>query len=302
MSFPAFYVGATVLLVEEFDTMTWFGFLEEYRPTRALLLPAHLLDVVEHEKARSMDFSCLKEVTSGGGTVSHDHYKHFKEATDLELFQIYGLTECEGTCLPRYYEPLVERGSVGKPRAGVEMRLVDKAGREVTTGTIGEIWLKGDSVSTGYWNDPENTAKASADGWLKTGDLARQDEDGNVYFTGRLKELIIKGGSNISPGEVEDVLDDHPDVIMSGVLGVADAHQGELVHAFIEMKPGAQTPGTVEKLRQYALQRLAAYKVPDRWTILDKLPRNAVDKIDRTRLHAMAVELIEPSGAVSRHH
>ena len=273
-----------------FDPEAWLESVKKYRPTRAVLLPAQLLDAVEHEKAQSVDFSSLKEVMVGGGMVSHDLYVQFRKAAGFELMEGYGLTECEGNCLPRYYE-LVKPGSVGKPRVGVEIRLADQAGNEVETGTIGEIWIKSDSVMAGYWEDPENTEKTYADGWLKTGDLALRDEDGYLYFTGRIKELIIKGGSNVSPGEVEEVLDDHPDIVISGVVGTADAHYGELIHAFVEMKAGLQTPATVEQLTRYASEKLAAYKVPDRWTILEKLPRNKVGKIDRASLHAMAAEI-----------
>ena len=289
-AFPSIYTGGTILLLEIFDPEAWLESVKKYRPTRAMLLPAQLLDAVEHEKAQSVDFSSLKEVMVGGGMVSHDLYVQFRKAAGFELMEGYGLTECEGNCLPRYYE-LVKPGSVGKPRVGVEIRLADQAGNEVETGTIGEIWIKSDSVMAGYWEDPENTEKTYADGWLKTGDLALRDEDGYLYFTGRIKELIIKGGSNVSPGEVEEVLDDHPDIVISGVVGTADAHYGELIHAFVEMKAGLQTPATVEQLTRYASEKLAAYKVPDRWTILEKLPRNKVGKIDRASLHAMAAEI-----------
>lgn len=290
MSFPSIYTGATIVLLEIFEPAAWLESVKKYRPTRAGLLPAQMLDAVNHEMAQSVDFSSLKEVMTGGGMVSHDLHDQFREATSFELLETYGLTECEGCCMLPYYE-LVKPRSVGKPRDGVEIRLADQTGNEVAPGDVGEIWIKSDSVMAGYWEDPENTAKAFADGWLKTGDLARQDMDGYLYYTGRIKELIIKGGSNVSPGEVEDVLDDHPDVVISGVLGVKDAHYGELIHAFVELKPGLQMPATVEQLKQYMSEKLAAYKLPDRWTILEKLPRNKVGKIDRAGLHAMAAEL-----------
>jgi len=290
MSFPSIFAGGTILLLERFEPATWLEFVRKYHPTRAALLPAQLLDVMQQEKAKSVDFSSFKEVMTGGGMVSHDLYEQCRKTTDLDLMEGYGLTECEGSCLPRYYE-LVKPGSVGKPRAGVAIRLVRQDGDEVETGSIGEIWIKSDSVMLGYWKDPENTEKAFDDGWLKTGDLAYRDDDGYIYFAGRIKEVIIKGGSNVSPGEVEEVLDDHPDVVISGVVGSPDTHYGELIHAFVEMKPGSQTPETVEQLTTYASERLAAYKVPDRWTILKKLPRNKVGKIDRASLHAMAAEI-----------
>lgn len=288
--FPTLFIGGTVLLLEAFDPGIWLKSVSKHRPTRALLLPAQLLDVVEHNEARFVDFTSLKEVVTGGGLVSYDLCVQFKEVAGFELMQAYGLTECEGSCLHRHFE-IIRRGSVGKPRVGVQIRLVDQTGREVEVGKVGEIFIKSDSVMIGYWEDEENTRKAFIDGWLKTGDLARRDEDGYLYFAGRIKEIIIKGGSNVSPGEVEEVLDDHPGVVISAVVGTPDAHYGELIHAFVEMETGSETHTTVEQLEMYASERLAAYRVPDRWTVLEKLPRNQVGKIDRAGLHVMAAEI-----------
>jgi len=290
LTFPTLFAGGTVLLLEAFDPGIWLKSVKKYRPTRALLLPAQLLDVVEHNEAQFVDFSSLKEVTTGGGLVSHDLCVQFKEVAGFELMQGYGLTECEGSCLHRHFE-IIKRGAVGKPRVGVQIRLVDQTGREVEVGKVGEIFIKSDSVMIGYWEDQENTKKTFIDGWLKTGDLARRDEDGYLYFAGRIKEMIIKGGSNVAPGEVEEVLDDHPGVVISAVVGTPDAHYGELIHAFVEMETGSETRTTVEQIAMYASERLAAYKVPDRWTVLEKLPRNQVGKIDRAGLHVMAAEI-----------
>jgi acyl-CoA synthetase (AMP-forming)/AMP-acid ligase II len=240
MAFPSIYTGGTIVLLETFEPETWLESVDNYHPTRAGLLPTQLLDAMKHEKAKSVNFSSLKEIMVGGGMVSHDLYETCKKVSGLQLMEGYGLTECEGSCLHRYYE-LVKPGSVGKPRAGVEIRLVNHEGKEAEVGATGEIWIKSDSVMSGYWGDIENTRKSFAEGWLRTGDLGRRDEEEYLYFEGRIKEIIIKGGSNISPGEIEEVLDDHPDVVISGVMGVADEHYGELIHAFVEMKTGSQT-------------------------------------------------------------
>ncbi len=190
---------------------------------------------------------------------------------------------------------VIKRGSIGVPRDGLELRLVvagqDATGEDIAAGGTGEVWVRGESVMTGYWEDPEHTAATFSDGWLRTGDLARRDEDGYLFFAGRIKEIIIKGGSNIAPGEVEDVLDAHPDVELSGVVGAPDARLGALVHAFVELKHGLAAPPTEDELRAFAAERLAAYKVPDRWTFVADLPRNKVGKIDRHALHVRAIEL-----------
>ena len=290
LTFPTLYSGGSIVLLEKADPLLFLKLLEQYRPTRTLLLPTQLLDVVEHPKAELVDFSSLKEVECGGDQISHDLYEHFHKVTGFELNQIYGLTECEGGCLNPPFG-LIKRGSIGKPRYGLEMRLVHDDGKDVPIGEVGEILIKSDSFMIGYWNDPENTEKTFFDGWLRTGDLARRDEDGYYYFTSRIKEVIIKGGSNIAPGEVEEVLDDHPDVIISGVVGTPDPHYGELIHAFIELQPDLENPPTEKELSSYASKSLAAYKVPDRWSFVKELPRNEVGKIDRRGLHALAAKL-----------
>jgi long-chain acyl-CoA synthetase len=223
--------------------------------------------------------------------ISLDLYERFHEITGLELNQLYGMTESEGMCFTPPSLP-VKYGSEGKSRYGLEMRLVDHDGNDVVTGEPGEILVKSDSMMTGYWNDVTHTSLAfTQDGWFKTGDVARQDEDGYYYFVGRIKEIIIKGGSNVAPGEVEEVLDDHPQISLSGVVGTPDKRHGELIHAFVELKPGLKNPPGADELRAYTIKRLAAYKVPDRWTIVEALPRNEIGKIDRFGLHALAKKL-----------
>jgi acyl-CoA synthetase (AMP-forming)/AMP-acid ligase II len=243
--------------------------------------------VLDHPESGKVDFDCFKEVACGGDYISSDLYERFRAVTGFELNQLYGLTECEGACFtpPRL---LIKRGSIGVPRDGVEIRLVDHEGREAGIGDAGEIRIKSESTMSGYWNDEENTSLVLRDGYLLTGDIGKRDESGYYYYLGRIKELIIKGGSNVSPGEVEEVLDDHPDIVLSGVVGVADKHYGQLIHAFIELKPGLKDVPDEAALKSYASERLAAYKVPDYWTFVDSLPRNEVGKIDRRGLHAVA--------------
>jgi len=251
------------------------------------MLPPQLLDVLEHERGLSADLSSFKEIMVAGGVVSHDLHRLFRELNVGDLMEGYGLTECEGACLPRYYEEVVP-GTVGRPRVGVEIRLVDVDGEDVETGEAGELWLRSDSATVGYWEDPEHTRQTLVDGWLRTGDLMVGREDGVLSFSGRIKEMIVKGGSNVSPGEVEQVLDEHPAVENSAVVGAPDARLGEVIHAFVELEDDAPDDFGVEDLRVFATQRLAAYKVPDHWTFLAELPRNDLGKLDRAGLHRMA--------------
>lgn len=297
VTFSTLLAGGTVVILEESDPALFLDAVATHRPTRTLLLPAQLLDAMEAPGAEDVDFRCLLEVQCGGDQVSPELYEQVALVADVELNQAYGLTECEGVAMNPAFG-LIKRGSIGPARQGVEVRLVAD-GRDVADGETGEIVIRGRSVMSGYWNDPEHTAAAFQDGWLRSGDLARQDADGYLQFQGRIKEIIIKGGSNIAPGEVEDVLDAHPEVELSGVVGSPDARLGALVHAFVELKQGVDPPPSEHDLAAFASEQLAAYKVPDRWTFVEDLPKNHVGKIDRHALHAEATALDaapDPSG------
>ncbi len=289
VAFPTLYAGGTVVILEKPDPLLFLECVESYRPTRTILLPAQLIDVLDHSKAQEVDFGCFTEIASGGDYVSNDLYEHFRNVTGFELNQLYGLTECEGACFTPASVP-VKRGSVGKPRDGVEIRLVNAEGEDVSTGESGEILIKSKSAMVGYWNDKENTSLAFKSGWLKTGDIGKRDEAGYFYYLGRIKEVIVKCGSNVAPGEVEEVLDNHPQILLSGVVGVPNKNYGELIHAFIELKSGLESPPGEQDLISYTSEKLAAYKVPDRWTFVERLPRNEIGKIDRRGLHASAVK------------
>ena len=293
VTFPTLYAGGSVVILEESDPVLFLDALAQHRPTRTLLLPAQLLDAVESPHAEGADFGCLREVQCGGDQISPDLYTQFAKVADLQLNQAYGMTECEGCSMSPPFGT-IERGSIGQPREGVEMRL-SRDGHDVADGEVGEILVRSASVMAGYWDDAENTAAVFVDGWLRTGDLGRRDHDGYYFFEGRIKEVIIKGGSNISPGEVEDVLNSHPDVDLSGVVGSPDPRLGAIVHAFVQPSSSSASAPSEQELVAYASERLAAYKVPDRWTFVSDLPRNDVGKIDRKALHARAAELDAPT-------
>lgn len=290
VAFPTLLAGGTVVILEESDPELFLEALRRWRPTRTVLLPAQLLDAVDASDAAAEDFASLREVQCGGDQISPDLYERFAEVTQLTLNQLYGLTECEGATMNPPFG-LIKRGSMGLPRDGVTLRIAGTGGGDAAPGEAGEILLHGPSVMTGYWDDPEHTAAAFFSGWLRTGDLGTRDEDGYLHFHGRIKEVIIRGGSNIAPGEVEDVIDEHPDVELCGVVGTPDERLGAIVHAFVELRHGLATPPTADDLAGFAGQHLAAYKVPDRWTFVDALPRNAVGKIDRHALHEQAAQL-----------
>ncbi|MEC8819093.1 MAG: fatty acid--CoA ligase family protein, partial [Planctomycetota bacterium] len=203
------------------------------------------------------------------------------------LSQLIGMTECEGYCLRHPGTPLRE-GSAGTPRVGVEVRVVDEQDRPLPPDRIGELCIRSASMTTGYWNDEAHTREAIRDGWLHSGDQGRIDEDGNVWFVGRSKEIIVKRGSNIAPGEVESVLDQHPDIAESAVVGTPPGPHGQRVVAFVETEPGRELD--VPETRDWAAERIAAFKVPDEWVVIDQLPRNPVGKLDRAELHRRCTE------------
>lgn len=234
---PTLFNGGTFVMVKEFEAGDYIRHLKEFKPTLIVLLPTELLEVLEHPNSKDADFSHVRYMLVAGDKVPHHTYELFRKQAGFDLMEGCGMTECEGYCLQPKHEKK-KPGSIGKPISGVKMRLVDKKGNDVPDGKTGEILLKSKSLITGYWDNPEENKKAFVDGWFRTGDLAYKDPDGYYHFVSRIKEIIIRGGSNIAPGEVEDVLDDHPRVQSSGVVGIPDEHYGSIVGAFIVPEHG----------------------------------------------------------------
>jgi acyl-CoA synthetase (AMP-forming)/AMP-acid ligase II len=285
---PALYLGGSAILLERWSADGFIEAVRRHRPTRALLLPALAHDVLDHPEAESVDFSCIRSLEVGGDAVTADLYGHWARIGKSPLIQILGMTECEGYCLTRPSGP-IKQGSSGPPRIGVEVRVVDDDGNVLPTNEIGELNLRSASMFSRYWDDPENTAAAVRDGWLFTSDLGHIDEDGFIWFAGRTSEMIVRRGSNIAPGEVEDVLEAHPDVLEAVVVGVADKKMGQRIAAFIEPEPDRRVEE--DALRLFALERIGDFKVPEFWRIVETLPRNAVGKLDRKGIHKMANEV-----------
>jgi len=217
----------------------------------------------------------------GGDSVPSALQKSFEE-TFGPVCEVYGATEIAPAAWNRPGH--VKVGSIGCPGVGTEFRLVDSDELEVEDGEVGEICILGPHLTPGYWQDPEATAVAIRDGWFHTGDLARRDADGFYWFAGRKKEVIIRGGSNISPQEVEAVLYQHPAVSEVGVIGRQDSFWGEVVVAFIVLRSGQ--PATDAELIAFARQRLADYKTPEHVIFRDELPKGPTGKIQRRALRA----------------
>ena len=191
----------------------------------------------------------------------------------------YGLSETSPVASFNHPDKVRKPGSIGTPVEGVQMRLVDDAGQTVPDGEIGEIAIRGHNVMKGYWNKPEATAEAITDGWFRTGDMAKMDSDGYYFIVDRKKDLIIRGGYNVCPREIEEVLHEHPAVAEVAVIGLPHAELGEEVGAAVALKPGATA--TPEELRAFARDRVAAYKYPRRIWLVDSLPKGPTGKILR---------------------
>lgn len=275
--------GATVVLLRTFDPATALDLIERFRCTEIWGLPALLQFVVEEQARRPRDLSSMRSAGAGGDTVPAALQRHFQERFAIQLREGYGLTEIN----PVTFNPLadVRIGSIGPAAPGVSIRLVDLHGHDVAAGETGEILVRSPASCVGYWNDPAATTCLFDDGWLRTGDLASCDDNGYYWFKGRLKQLIIRGGSNISPQEVEEALHQHPAVLEAGVIGAPDSVNGEIVVAFVALREGRQA--TPEELQQFARERLADYKVPERILYLGEMPKGPTGKVQRRALKEM---------------
>ncbi|MEV0742167.1 long-chain fatty acid--CoA ligase [Streptomyces sp. NPDC050549] len=223
------------------------------------------------------DFADLRLAGSGGASLPGEVIREFQKRFGCTILEGYGLTESTGAGAfnSPYHGP--RTGSVGPalPGTGIEVR--DPAGEVLPPGEVGEVYLTGPHIMKGYWNRPEATAADLPDGRLRTGDLGRLDEDGFLYIVDRLKDLVIRGGYNVYPREVEEVLYGHPDIVEAAVIGVPHPHYGEEVAAVVTLRPGAAL--TAEDLRAWAKERLSAYKVPHLVQFVDALPKGSTGKI-----------------------
>lgn len=219
---------------------------------------------------------------SGGEPLAENIFNGFRDRFGARLLQGYGLTETSPVCTLELPDALRD-GSIGRPIRNVSIQITDEQGNEVPLGAEGEIWIKGPNLMKGYHDDPESTAKVvTEDGWFKSGDAGQVDEDGYIYITGRIKEMLIVGGENVHPREIESVLEQHPSVAEAGVVGMQDPSRGEVPVAFVTCEEGASI--TDVKLREFARQKLAGFKVPRQIRILEELPHGSTGKLLRRKL------------------
>jgi len=278
-----FFSGARGIFNARFTPKKIVEAFREHRPTVFMGIPSMYNALLTVKDATADDFKSLRIAVSGGEPLPKPVADQFRERFGVDICEGFGMTECSPVTHVRLPEDDAP-GSVGRPLPEVVQRIVDPATeRDLPPGVDGELRLAGPNIMAGYLNLPKETAAAfDAQGFLKTGDMARIDERGFLWITGRIKEMIIVGGENVFPREVEEVLDAHPDVFATGVVGERDDMRGETVVAFVEAEQG-KTPDP-EALRAWCRDRLAGYKVPRRVIVIDALPRNPTGKIMRRAL------------------
>jgi long-chain acyl-CoA synthetase len=271
--------GGTLTLLPRFDAGKALDIIARDRVTIFEGVPTMYAGMLHHPAADSADTTSLRVCVSGGAAMPVEILRGFEEKFGCMILEGYGLSETSPVASFNHPHRPRKAGSIGTPVEGVEMRLVSDAGDAVPEGEVGEIAIRGHNLMKGYWGKPEATAEAIPDGWFRTGDLARVDEDGYYYIVDRKKEMIIRGGYNVYPREVEEALHEHPAVAEVAVVGMPHADLGEEVGAAVALKPGADA--TPAELQQFVRERVAAYKYPRRVWLVASLPKGPTGKILR---------------------
>jgi fatty-acyl-CoA synthase len=279
---PALHCGATVILHARFDPGAVIDALQTQGVTLTVLVPAQFEQLAADARWAQLRSGTLRSISTGSTIIGTAEYRRHARA-EVPLLQVYGATEtCPIAAYQRAPDAAQHPGSVGKAALHCELRLVDDSGREVAQGATGEIWIRGPNVMTGYWGKPAESAVALADGWYHSGDVGHLDQDGNLYVDGRRTDLIISGGENIYPAELENVLSQCPDLAEVAVVGRPDARWGEAVVAVVVPKPGRQvSPDSVVELLR---GQVARYKLPREVVVAQSLPRTALGKLMREQI------------------
>lgn len=272
--------GATLVLVQAFDAPLALDLIERFRCTYSFGLPVMIQCLIEEQTRKPRDVSSLRTFLAGGDSVPTSTQEEFRSLFAIALREGHGMTEVGAAIVNP--PNLIRPGSLGKPLEDVHARLVGADGKDVRDGVIGELLLRSPSMFTGYWDDPAATAEAVTEGWMRTGDLCRRDAEGYYWFEGRKKEIIVRGGSNISPQEVEEAIYAHPAVLEVGVVGTPDGIYGERLIAFVSLRSGAFA--LEQELKDHAGRRLADHKVPGSFVFLERLPKGPTGKIQRRAL------------------
>ncbi|WP_040952732.1 AMP-binding protein [Gorillibacterium massiliense] len=279
----AVYLAGTLILIPRFEINQVLKAIDRKKPTVFPGAPTMYIAINNHPDNKNYDLSSINICISGAAPLPLEVQEKFESLTGGKLIEGYGLTEASPVTHANNIWEKRKSGSIGIPFPDTEARIVHPStGEEMPLGEIGELAIKGPQVMKGYWNRAEATAQTLREGWLYTGDLARIDEDGFFYILDRRKDMIIAGGYNIYPREVEEILFEHPCIREAVVAGVPDPYRGETVKAYIVLREG--TSATAEEIKAWCKERLAAYKVPQLYDFRDKLPKTLVGKVLRRKL------------------
>jgi long-chain acyl-CoA synthetase len=279
----------SLVLMPTFEIESLFKLVDQYKPTVMVGVPTMFTAINTYPERDKYDMSSIKVACSGGAPLPFSVKHEFEAFTGGKLLEGYGLTESTCAVCANPVEGLNLEGSIGIPMSDVEMKIVDieDGSRELPIGEIGEILVKSPTVMLGYYKNPKATAETMRHGWLFTGDIGRATEDGYFEILDRKKDMIIAGGFNIYPKEVENAIQNHPDVLEVAVVGVPDEYRGETVKAFVTLKQGAQL--TEDQLVQYCRENMIRYMVPKLVEFRDELPKSPVGKILRKELKGEAL-------------
>ncbi|WP_216828374.1 class I adenylate-forming enzyme family protein [Alkalihalobacterium elongatum] len=282
LSLPLLHMGGKVVIADQFDPEEAIRMLNDHQCSIVLFVPTMYHMLIETEGFQFSLFPTMHTFLSGGAPCSYKIYEAFASKR-LQFKEGYGLTEAGPNNF--YIDPdkvKDKQGSVGKPMLYNKVRIINEVGKDVAPGEVGEIILSGHHVFDHYWNRPDATAEAIRDGWLYTGDLGKRDEDGYHYIVGRKKDMIITGGENVYPLEIEHIIAEHEHVAEVAVVGVSDEKWGEVVAAFIVPKKGHTL--LVNEIEKHCRRYLGGYKIPRRIHLVPELPKTPVGKIDKKEI------------------
>ena len=278
--------GGSIVMPHRFSASQWWTLVERYRPTWINVVPtiiAYLISGPSLTAGQAAACRAMRFGRSASAPLPTDQHRAFEGRFGISVIEAMGLTECASVAFSNPLDAGARKyGSPGRP-LGVEARVVAPGGAVVDAGVAGEIQVRGENVMQGYYKDPDTTARTlSADGWLATGDLGYRDADGFYFITGRLKELIIKGGENIAPREIDEALLKHPAVLEAAVVGIPDRLYGQEILACVVLKPGSACPE--EELRAHCQRLLGRYKTPKDFRFVAELPKGPSGKVQRLKL------------------
>jgi long-chain acyl-CoA synthetase len=286
--------GGRVVVARATDAHEILPLLREHQPTVLAMIPAALSALIHDHDLQPNDFASLRICRAGSDKVSTELLHEFAAAAGFPIVEGYGMTEV-GLATLNPPSGVVKQGSIGTPIGGFSVALRDEDGNQVAGAEeVGRIWIRTRSQMVGYWEAPDATAEVVREGWLDSGDLARADGDGYLWFFGRKKQVIVHDGSNISPYEVEGALVDHPAVALAGAVGVHDVVHGENVRAYVTLEAGAERPSAADLIVH--CRELIGYKAPEEVVVLGRMPLNPTGKIDRVGLKRLAEEHLHPHG------